>query len=129
MFADFLERMSDILQYPLITLAGTTITLATVILLIGGSVLFVYLTKYVHRWIVDKLLVKTSMDIGNREATGNIIRYVILVLGIIVIFQILGIDLTIFNILAGTLGIGVGFGLQNIVNNFAVDLSSYLNIP
>lgn len=122
MFSDFLERMSDILQYPLITLAGTTITLATVILLIGGSVLFVYLTKYVHRWIVDKLLVKTSMDIGNREATGNIIRYVILVLGIIVIFQISGIDLTIINILAGTLGIGVGFGLQNIVNNFVSGL-------
>src|SRR5690606_8559421 len=38
------------------------------------------------------------------------------------IVQTVGIDLTTFNVLAGALGIGVGFGLQNVVSNFIAGL-------
>jgi small-conductance mechanosensitive channel len=42
----------------------------------------------------------------------------LILVGILIILQTSGIDLTTLNILAGAVGIGIGFGLQNIANNF-----------
>ena len=53
-----------------------------------------------------------------RQAVGSIARYVMIVIGFLIVLQTAGIDLTTLNILAGAVGIGVGFGLQNIANNF-----------
>jgi small-conductance mechanosensitive channel len=49
---------------------------------------------------------------------GAITRYVVLLTGLLVIVQTVGIDLTTLNVLAGAVGIGVGFGLQNVISNF-----------
>ncbi len=49
---------------------------------------------------------------------GTLARYLMLLIGLLVIVQTAGIDLTTFNVLAGAVGIGVGFGLQNVVSNF-----------
>ena len=53
-----------------------------------------------------------------REAVGTILRYLIITLGSLVILQSAGIDLTSLNVLVGAVGVGLGFGLQNITNNF-----------
>jgi small-conductance mechanosensitive channel len=58
------------------------------------------------------------VNIGVREATGTIVRYVLLFVGLLVILQTVGIDLTALSILTGAVGIGIGFGLQNIASNF-----------
>jgi small-conductance mechanosensitive channel len=122
MFAELMGQISNILQTSLFTIGEASITLSTLLFLVIGISVFIYLTKLIQRWIVDKLLTRAGMEIGNREATGNIIRYTLLVVGLIVILQLSGIDLTILNVLAGTLGIGIGFGLQNIINNFVSGL-------
>ena len=41
-----------------------------------------------------------------------------LLIGLLIIIQTAGIDLTTLNVLAGAVGIGVGFGLQNVISNF-----------
>jgi small-conductance mechanosensitive channel len=46
------------------------------------------------------------------------VRYVIITLGTLVILQSAGIDLTSLNVLVGAVGVGLGFGLQNITSNF-----------
>ena len=51
-------------------------------------------------------------------AMGTIVRYVLIVIGFIIIIQYIGVDLSVLTIIAGALGVGVGFGLQNITNNF-----------
>jgi small-conductance mechanosensitive channel len=56
--------------------------------------------------------------LGARLAIGTILRYVLLLLGFLVILQTVGINLTTLNVLAGAIGIGVGFGLQNVASNF-----------
>jgi small-conductance mechanosensitive channel len=48
--------------------------------------------------------------------------YVRIVVGLLIIVQTVGIDLTTLNVVAGAVGIGVGFGLQNIANNFIAGL-------
>ena len=122
MFAELKEHLSNILQTALFTIGETNVTLSTLLFLVIGISVFIYLSKLIQRWIVDKLLTRAGMEIGNREAVGNIIRYVLLAVGLIVILQISGIDLTILNVLAGTLGIGIGVGLQDIINSFVSGL-------
>ncbi|MSM40937.1 MAG: mechanosensitive ion channel [Geobacter sp.] len=114
----WLARMKEYLGVQLFTIGVTQITLWTVIYLIILMVLLFYLSGKLRRWIVERALVKTRMEVGARQATGSIIRYFIIAVGFVIILQTAGIDLTALNVLAGAVGIGLGFGLQNIINNF-----------
>jgi len=117
-FNFWFERMKEYLGGQLFTIGVTQITLWTVIYLIILMALLFYLSGKLRRWIVEQALVKTRMEVGARQATGSIIRYFIIAVGFVIILQTAGIDLTTLNVLAGAVGIGLGFGLQNIVNNF-----------
>jgi len=64
------------------------------------------------------VLARRGFDIGLREAVGAIVRYLVMSLGALVILQAAGIDLTSLNVLVGAIGVGLGFGLQNITSNF-----------
>jgi small-conductance mechanosensitive channel len=75
-------------------------------------------TAKLKKWFVYKLLGKTSLELGVRIAMGTIFRYLMMVIGFMLILQFLGVDLSGFTIIASALGVGVGFGLQNITNNF-----------
>ncbi len=55
---------------------------------------------------------------GVPAAISLVIRYLIIAFGIILALSSLGIDLSQFNLMAGALGLGIGFGLQTIVSNF-----------
>jgi small-conductance mechanosensitive channel len=112
------EQLKEYLKIPLFTFGSTEVTLLNVAYLVIFSALLVYLTGRFRNWIARKLLTKTKMDEGARQATSTIIGYIVIAVGFIIILQTAGIDLTALNVLAGAVGIGVGFGLQNIVNNF-----------
>ncbi len=115
---EFIKSIPEWLGIALFDLGETTVTLWTVVYLLALTLLFIYLINRFINWVVNKLLTRTSMDLGARKTTGTILRYFLLALGLAIILQSSGVDLTIISVLAGTLGIGIGFGLQNIVNNF-----------
>ena len=101
--------------------SGTTVfTLWTILYLLIFLFLLFYLSGKLKKWLVEKLLVK--MRLGARQALASIIRYAVIVIGVLIILQTAGINLTTFQVLAGAVGIGVGFGLQNIVSNFVSGL-------
>ncbi|MEX2088418.1 MAG: mechanosensitive ion channel domain-containing protein, partial [Bacteroidota bacterium] len=112
------EQIREFLEIPIVTLGQTQITLWTVLYFGILFVLLVSLTGRIQRWILGKWSAKTKTEIGARQATVSIIRYSIISFGFLIIIQTAGIDLTTLNVLAGAVGIGVGFGLQNIANNF-----------
>ncbi len=92
--------------------------MGTLLYLIVLGALLVYLTGKIRQWITDRVLARANVDIGVRQAVGSIIRYGFIAVGFAIILQTAGIDLSALTVLAGALGIGVGFGLQNIANNF-----------
>jgi small-conductance mechanosensitive channel len=115
---NILENIRQLLDVPLVTLGSAPLTLWAVIKFVVLVTLLFYLSGKFRTWIVAQFLARTKMERGAGQATASIIRYGVIVIGFIIIFQTAGIDLTALNVLAGAVGIGVGFGLQNIVNNF-----------
>jgi small-conductance mechanosensitive channel len=94
-------------------------TLVYVTLLI---LLLFFVTGKMRNWLAHHVLIRSSMVVGAREATASIIQYVALFIGLMVILQTAGIDLTALTVLAGGLSLGIGFGLQTIINNFVSGL-------
>jgi small-conductance mechanosensitive channel len=116
--SELFASLGESLKTPLLTLGGAPVTLGAIVQLLVLVVLLFYLSAKLRRWLVEIILPRTKMEIGARQATGTMIRYVVIALGLAVILQTAGIDLTALNVLAGAIGLGLGFGLQNIVNNF-----------
>ena len=114
-FTDVWDRIETFLGSGIAGSEFTPLTLLTVITLTSA---LVWGTRRVTRWFVDTVLARRGFDIGMREALGAIVRYVITTLGALVILQGAGIDLTSLNVLVGAVGVGLGFGLQNITSNF-----------
>jgi len=112
------DRLKNVLEAPLLKMGGTPLTLWTLLYIGALVILLFYIAGKLRSWVADRALARTRFDIGARQAAGSMVRYLILFLGLLVIIQTAGIDLTSLNVLAGAVGIGVGFGLQNIVGNF-----------
>lgn len=111
-------KLMALLKTPIFEAGGTSFTLWTLLQIALLLVLLVYLSGRLRGWMADRLLVRTRLDFGARQAVATITRYVVLLLGLLIILQTAGVNLTTLNVLAGAVGIGVGFGLQNIISNF-----------
>lgn len=89
------------------------------ILLFTASVVFVFVAaSLVIRLLVSKIFKRYGLDKGVAESTATIVRYILILIGLTIVLQTSGIDLSALGILFGALGIGIGFGLHNISNNF-----------
>jgi len=75
------------------------------------------------------ILSATHMERGVQEAVALLTRYVLVFLSAIVILQIWGIDASSLTFVAGVLGVGIGFGLQHLANNFVSGLVVSLERP
>jgi len=116
--SDWFEKIVSVLDVPIFKLGGSAFTLWTLVYLLISFVVLVYAAGKFRLWMAEHALARTKLDIGARQAVASISRYVLLLLGLLIIMQTAGIDLTTLNVLAGAVGIGVGFGLQNVVSNF-----------
>ncbi|RQW84458.1 MAG: mechanosensitive ion channel family protein [Geobacter sp.] len=117
-FWDVLNSVKSLLSFTLLKIGSMQLTLWTLIYLVVLIFLLFYLSGKLKNLVADNLLARRNIDIGVRQAMATILRYLIIAIGFIIILQTAGIDLTALNVLAGAVGIGVGFGLQNIVSNF-----------
>lgn len=115
---EYLHSLGDALNYNLFLLGQTHVTPLSIIKFFVLAIVLVYLSGKLKNLLSGNILARTSLVVGTRQAIATVVRYLVLFIGFVVILQILGVDLTAFNVLAGAIGIGIGFGLQNIANNF-----------
>lgn len=97
---------------------GTTFTVGTVFYLILALFLLFFLSEKLRVLLTGRILPRYNISLGVRQAIASIVKYAIIVIGLIVIVESTGFDLSALGLIAGALGVGIGFGLQNITNNF-----------
>lgn len=117
-----IEQIWETINKPIFQLGNFNLTIWSIFYLLVLLFLLFFVTSKIRNWIVYKVLAKSTIELGVRIAVGTIVRYLAVLIGLFVILQTLGIDLSSVTILAGALGIGIGFGLQNVTNNFVSGL-------
>jgi potassium efflux system protein len=105
-----------------LTVGAISVSLGDVIAFLLTIWLSFQLSRFVRFALDEDVYPHVDFARGVPYAISSLVHYVLLISGTLIAFAAMGIDLSRFSILAGALGVGVGFGLQNIVNNFVSGL-------
>jgi small-conductance mechanosensitive channel len=90
--------------------------------------------SFLLSWVLQGLLLedktaKQKMGPGEKQSLASLIHYALVFVGFLLALAVLGIDLTEATILLGALGVGIGFGLQQIVNNWVSGIILLIERP
>ncbi|MBB4040593.1 small-conductance mechanosensitive channel [Microvirga flocculans] len=96
-----------------VTISLSSILIAALLFAIGFTV-----TRVIQRWLDNTFLPATELDAGLRNSIRTAAGYVGIITAGVISFSYLGLSLERLTIVAGALSVGIGFGLQSIVNNF-----------
>jgi small-conductance mechanosensitive channel len=97
---------------------GIGLTAIQIINLLVLVVLVIWLSSASKRFLFNRFLSRSGMDRALQFALAQIVGYIVLVTGILVAVQNVGINLSTLAVFAGALGVGLGLGLQDIASNF-----------
>lgn len=116
--SETLKYVWDLLQVQLFTLQNTPVTFLKLIIFVLLLVGFSFLASFVKRMLNNRILPRFIKDSGLSYTLSRMSQYIIVVIGIFISFQFLGIDMTGLAVIFGFLSVGIGFGLQNVTSNF-----------
>lgn len=103
-------------------IGGLTFSPSAILGAIGIFVLAVVITKGIQGWLEARFLPRTRLDAGLKNSILTAFGYVGYILAGMLAFSSVGVSLENVAIVAGALSVGIGFGLQSIVNNFVSGL-------
>jgi len=110
--------MFEFLRDKIYTIDGNKIRLLSIlasIAIIIGS----YLAAYIFSNLIKREFSKNkTLNKSFIKTVTRFIKYIILIIGFFIAFQVLGVNLSSLAFLAGVIGLGIGFGMQNIISNF-----------
>ncbi len=104
------------------TLGDVTISPGLILVSLGTVYAVFMISQAIQKVLLKGVFPRYRVEHGVQLSMVRLVHYSILVVGFIVLLNILGFELTKLTILGGALGVGIGFGLQAIVNNFASGL-------
>ena len=121
--------MGNLADYPLFRIGNTSVTAASLIVtlaILAGSYL---LARLARTLIANRLLARTRLSPGVRYAFGRFAGYLVFFLGAAAALQTLGINATTLAAFGAAVGVGIGFGLQDLVKNFVAGLVILIERP
>src|SRR5438094_3094296 len=99
-------------------LPAVSLSLVQIFLLVALLVAVFWISSRTKRFLFNRFLVNSGLDRALQYAIAQIISNVVLVVGVLIVLENTGIHLGALAVFAGAVGVGVGFGLQNIASNF-----------
>lgn len=116
------------LSTPLFEISGSKLSVMTFLSAVFLFVIFIKVAHYVEK-ILRKLLHEKQLDSGVKDSLARFGRYITIIIGAIVTLETIGISLSSLAALGAVLMVGIGFGLQNIAQNFISGLIILLERP
>jgi len=99
-------------------LGSQRITLGLVIISAGILYGWFLASSIIQKLLTDQVLARRRVEIGVQIAIARLVHYVLIFIGFVMALLALGFDFTKLTIVLSALGVGIGFGLQSVVNNF-----------
>jgi potassium efflux system protein len=115
------ERARAVLSYP-IEAGQISITLGSIALFAFAVWLAFWVAKTVRLVLRDNVLPQLALPRGVSNSVATLSYYALVLLGLMIALAAAGFEASQFAIVFGALGVGIGFGLQNVVNNFVSGL-------
>ncbi|MDC7224604.1 MAG: mechanosensitive ion channel [Spirochaetales bacterium] len=115
----YINNFLHFLNKPFFDTGDTSISVVTIILVIPIFYMASWSGKLVQNLLEKNIFPEiTTLDEARKSSMGNFARFSTLTLVLLFMLSMIGIDLTALGVVFGALGIGVGFGLQDMVANF-----------
>lgn len=112
-----------------VSIGGITLSPIDVVIAVIVFVVTLLATRALRSTLSERVLPLTDLDFGVRNSISVGFGYIGALLAVILAIAVLGLDLSSLAIVAGALSVGIGFGLQNIVNNFISGLILLVERP
>jgi len=100
------------------SLPAIKLSLLQLFLLVALLIAVFWISSRTKRFLFNRLLTQSGLDRSLQYAIAQIVSNIVLVVGIFIVLENTGIHLAALTVFAGAVGVGVGFGLQNIASNF-----------
>src|SRR5207245_5904601 len=100
------------------SLPAIKLSLLQIFLLVALLIAVFWISSRTKRFLFNRLLAQSGLDRSLQYAIAQVISNIVLVVGIFIVLENTGIHLAALTVFAGAVGVGVGFGLQNIASNF-----------
>src|SRR3989449_2422060 len=94
------------------------LSLVQIFLLVALLVGVFWFSSGTKRFLFNRLLAQSGLDRSLQYAIAQVVSNIVLVVGIFIVLENTGVHLAALAVFAGAVGVGVGFGLQNIASNF-----------
>jgi small-conductance mechanosensitive channel len=112
------ERFGELFDKVLFSIGDKEVTAWAFVGLLGVIALTVAVNRLVVRFIREHIFTYFRWDLGVQDAIAAVVKYIVLFGGFVMGLEFVGIGLGALALFAGVIGIGIGFGLQAIANNF-----------
>jgi len=116
--AQWWQQVTGVWSYVLVTVEGSPITVGKVVAALLLLVLGAWMSRRLSRLFARRVLRRFKLEEGAVAALQTLTFYLLLLAFFLWALRLVNIPLTVFTFLGGAVAIGVGFGSQNIVNNF-----------
>lgn len=117
-YSDYIEKLREFLNLRLFTLQEDPVTIMSLLIFLFFISLFLFLGVFTRRVLRGRILDRFNIEAGLQYTLARVAQYIIVVIGFLISFQFVGIDLSSLAVVFGLLSVGIGFGLQNITSNF-----------
>lgn len=117
-FQEVITTAKEILAIELFSVQSDPITIGSILVFLIFFIGFLVLGSVTRRVLQNKFLKKFNIDSGLQFTLARVAQYIIVIIGVLISFQFLEINLTSLAVVFGLLSVGIGFGLQNITANF-----------
>jgi small-conductance mechanosensitive channel len=127
--SDVTELVEYFMNFKLFEVNKTAITPSSIFMFLIVIAVFALASRLIQQVLRAHIFSRLRIDEGIQYTLTRISHYLIMIIGAVVAFQFIGIDLTGLAIILGFLSVGIGFGLQNITSNFVAGLILLLERP
>jgi small-conductance mechanosensitive channel len=121
-WSNILAAVKDALNFELFKLNNTSVTPSSLLMFALVVFAFFILSRILNRGLLRRLLRKLQIDEGIQYTMTRVSHYITMIIGAIVAFQFVGVNLSGLAVIFGLLSVGIGFGLQNVTSNFVAGL-------